>query len=87
MPTSAGEQLSEEIERTWACPVCDYLLDFPPWFSDSPSYGICPSCGIQFGYDDEAGGDRAQRAQIYQEWRRLWIAKGKEWLWRNWSAG
>ena len=64
------------------CPVCGYELGFPAWKQLSPSDEICPSCGIQFGYDDFAGGDLEQRQQIYKKWREDWITKGMFW-WSN----
>jgi hypothetical protein len=61
------------------CPVCGYDLWFAPWVGDSAADEICPSCGIQFGYDDAAGGDPAARPAVYAEWRAAWIAKGMPW--------
>jgi rRNA maturation protein Nop10 len=61
------------------CPVCGYKLDFIPWEHFSPSDEICPSCGIQFGYDDFAGGNMKQRHLIYKEWRKKWIQAGMPW--------
>ena len=58
------------------CPVCGYLLREPPWRDGLPSDEICPSCGIQFGYDDSLP---ARRAQTYTEWRRRWVANGMAW--------
>lgn len=65
---------------TYLCPVCGYdgLFD-PPWRDDSPSDDICPSCGIQFGYHDAAGGDAGGRQQIYEEWRKHWLEQGMPW--------
>jgi hypothetical protein len=34
---------------------------------------ICPSCGFQFGYDDDA------RGISFEEWRRDWIKRGMPW--------
>lgn len=62
------------------CPVCGYEMDEPPWDGSSPSDEICPSCGIQFGYDDSRLGTRKQK---YDEWRARWIASGMRWY----SAG
>ena len=39
------------------CPVC-YLEG-----EDYPYQEIC-ACGIQFGYDDSAGGDAAKRKEL-----------------------
>jgi hypothetical protein len=62
------------------CPVCGFPgLDAPPWVDGSPSDEICPSCGIQFGYDDAAGGRADRRAAIYERWRSEWIARGMPW--------
>jgi len=51
------------------CPVCGYVLQFIPWDGLSASDEICPSCGIQFGYDDAAGGNVQAREEIYKRWR------------------
>jgi hypothetical protein len=40
------------------CPVCGFGLWFQPWRAESPADEMCPCCGIQFGYDDAAGGRR-----------------------------
>jgi hypothetical protein len=69
-----------EIPR---CPVCDYALDEQPWSSaGGGSYEICPRCGIQFGYTDDAGGDLKARQRLYAEWRREWRSAGSpdEWV-------
>lgn len=65
------------------CPACGYDLRFRPWTGDSASDEICPSCGIQFGYDDAAGGDPNGRPAIYSEWRRAWIRDGMKWQGRG----
>ena len=64
------------------CPVCDAELDFEPWSGNSAADEICPSCGIQFGYNDA----RADlRRTIHEEWRKAWLAndrrafKGEAW--------
>ena len=64
-------------ESMW-CPACGYQLDFKPWDGPSASDEICPSCGIQFGYDDAGPGDRRD---CYRQWRELWQASGS--LWRS----
>jgi len=65
---------------TYTCPVCGYdgLFELP-WQGECPSDDICPSCGIQFGYHDAAGGDDEGRKRIYLEWRERWIAGGMAW--------
>ena len=62
------------------CPVCGYGLAFATWDGDSPSDEICPSCGIQFGYDDAAGGDLQARDNVYDQWRESWIKRGMKWF-------
>ena len=65
---------------TWTCPVCGYDgLPDEPWSKDGGSDEICPSCGIQFGYDDAAGGDFAARKLEWQAWRQKWINNGMKW--------
>ena len=61
------------------CPVCGFGLGFPPWSGKSASDEICPSCYIQFGYDDGDLEDGSDRIQVYEEWRRRWIDAGMEW--------
>ena len=56
------------------CPVCQTQLDFAPWHNNAPSDEICPSCGIQFGYNDMRS-DLRQR--VYSLWRAAWIANGR----------
>jgi hypothetical protein len=37
------------------CKVCDFdCSPLLPWGQDgkSPSYSICPECGVEFGYED-----------------------------------
>jgi len=64
----------------YVCPACGYDgLDEQPWTNASASYEICPSCGIQFGYDDFAGGDPEARMDVYKEWRERWRGGGMHW--------
>lgn len=63
----------------FACPACGFGLQFEPWSKSGPSDEICPSCGIQFGYDDAAGGKESARPEIYRRWRENWIAEGMAW--------
>ena len=74
------------------CPVCGYGMYDAPWKGELPSDNICPCCGIQFGYDDFAGGNAAMRNEVYDSWRRKWIDGGLKW-WSistpppyNWNA-
>jgi len=63
------------------CPVCGFpeLHEQPHGKETGGSYEICPSCGIQFGYSDEADGDPVKREEIYRTWRRNWINAGMPW--------
>jgi len=64
----------------YVCPVCGFdELTEPPWRGESSSLEICPCCGIQFGYQDAAGGDEAGRERIHAEWRRRWLTDGTPW--------
>lgn len=64
----------------YVCPACGYVgLEEQPWTGESASYEICPSCGIQFGYTDWAGGDVEARKEAYVTWRQRWQARGMPW--------
>jgi len=62
------------------CPACGYPLGFLAWDDDSPSHEMCPGCGIQFGYDDAAGGNLERRRAIYEQWRQEWVRNGMRWF-------
>lgn len=60
------------------CPVCGFdQLSDEPWADGSGSLEICPSCKVQFGYDDACGGDEARRREFYEARRVDWLAKGR----------
>ena len=63
------------------CPVCGYsgLKAEPRTEATGGSFEICPSCGIQFGHSDEAGGDAQAREVVYHKWREKWIRDGMRW--------
>jgi hypothetical protein len=64
----------------YVCPVCGYdELPEPPWTDGSGSLEFCPSCGIQFGYYDAAGGDEEARQSLHVAWRERWRAGGMHW--------
>jgi hypothetical protein len=69
----------DALTKQDSCPACGFVLPFEPWSGESPSDEICPCCGIQFGYDDAAGGDRQRRGELYQRWRKDWLAAGMPW--------
>ena len=66
---------------SFVCPVCGYpgLYESPYYSEGGGSYEICPSCGIQFGYSDGAGGNVDKRRRVHQEWRRRWVERGMPW--------
>lgn len=57
------------------CPVCAYPNLSEPARSQSGggSYEICPSCGFQFGVDDDDKGITFDQA------RATWLAGGAKW--------
>ena len=57
------------------CPVCGYprLAEPPRGASGGGSYEICPSCGFQFGVDDD------DKGISFAQWRAEWLAKGAPW--------
>ena len=57
------------------CPVCDYpnLSEPPRSEFGGGSFEICPSCGFQFGVNDDDEGIS------YETWRRRWEAAGMPW--------
>ena len=73
----------DSVSKRYNCPACGFILDFEPWSNGLCSYEICPCCGIQFGYDDCAGGNIQRRGELHKEWRRDWIGSGMPW----WSRG
>jgi hypothetical protein len=60
---------------TWTCPVCGFpgLEDEPRPAFGGGSYEICPSCGFQFGVDDD------DRHETFASWRARWVAEGSPW--------
>jgi hypothetical protein len=59
----------------YTCLVCSYPKLSEPPISElgGGSYEICPSCGFQFGFDDEEEG------WSYEKWRKLWEKEGRPW--------
>ena len=55
------------------CPVCGYPNLHEPAYDKHgyPSFEICPSCGVEFGYEDHS--------KSHPQLRREWIKGGKEW--------
>ena len=63
------------------CPICGYHLYFIPWRGASASYGNCPCCGNEFGYDDDAAFDDPvpSLTEAHRLLRDRWIADGMPW--------
>lgn len=57
------------------CPVCGWpeLREPPRNKFGHSSFEICPSCGFEFGFDDDDLG------LTYKEARARWIAAGMPW--------
>ena len=65
------------------CPVCEVLLDFEPWSDGFGSQRTCQSCGIHFGLNDLR---KESKELVYEEWRKTWIADGKNKLHKSRAA-
>jgi hypothetical protein len=61
----------------FTCPVCGFPELAEPHLdpTGSPTYSICPCCGVQFGADD--------LEQTHAELRAAWLAEGAEWWSQN----
>ncbi len=57
------------------CRVCGYVNETPPWGEDgeTPSFEICPCCGVEFGYEDAT-------PQAVRAYRTKWLANGARWF-------
>lgn len=62
---------------THVCPVCGFeQLDEAPYDSSGcPSFGICPCCGVEFGYDDSS--------RAHEDLRQAWVEGGMVWWSRS----
>lgn len=56
------------------CRVCGLQQSEPPWGADgrSPTFEICPCCGVEFGYEDVNETSALQA-------RNAWLANGARW--------
>jgi hypothetical protein len=63
------------LTDSYVCPVCGFdKLARPPVDEDGDGlYGICPSCGFQFGVTDDDEGF------TYASWRAKWVSDGMTW--------
>jgi transcription elongation factor Elf1 len=64
----------------FTCPVCGFAELTEPHVdvTGSPTYSICPCCGVQFGADDQQ--------KTHAELRQAWIASGAQWWSQNQAA-
>ena len=56
------------------CRVCGLEQLEPPWGEDgnTPSFNICPCCGVEFGYEDST-------VVTIRNYRNLWLENGAKW--------
>ena len=61
----------------FTCPVCGFpdLTEPHVDVTGSPTYSICPCCGVQFGADDQD--------KTHQELRQAWVQGGAQWWSQN----
>lgn len=61
--------------NTHECRVCGYHNNDYPWGEDgnSPSYQICPCCGVQYGVKDIT-------PEEIQNERKLWVKNKYKWF-------
>lgn len=62
--------------NSYYCPICGLPLgDFAPWGKDdkTPTYDICPCCGVEWGNEDYTLESRT-------EYRNKWLADGAKWF-------
>jgi hypothetical protein len=64
----------------FTCPVCGFPDLAEPHLdpTGSPTYSICPCCGVHFGADDVD--------DSHLELRRRWVAEGAAWWSQNETA-
>ena len=70
---AAPDGRSAAVDRL-LCGVCGYRATEPPWGADgrSPSFAFCPSCGVEWGYQDAT-------PTGVERFRRAWLASGAPW--------
>ncbi|HEU4607158.1 MAG TPA: hypothetical protein VFS31_03550, partial [Chitinophagaceae bacterium] len=57
------------------CRICGLYFDDAPWGDDnnSPTYEICPCCGVEFGDEDYI-------LESIRKYRQRWINQGYNWF-------
>lgn len=63
------------IEEMFYCRVCGLRQSEAPWGSDgrTPSYNICPCCGVEFGNED-------YNVESLKKYRAKWIIENAKWF-------
>jgi hypothetical protein len=69
MPEVEATFTVDTILDGFLCPVCGYTLSVAP-----TDFEICPSCGTEFGTNDQDW--------TYEQLRSAWLANGAQW-WSN----
>jgi hypothetical protein len=59
-------KVNKTRSQRYPCPVCGFPLKYP-----ADDFNICPSCGVEFGYET-AG-------RSFDELRREWTTTGARW--------
>ncbi len=60
------EPVSPTLNHRYVCPVCGFLLKHP-----ADDFNICPSCGVEFGYETEG--------RTFAELQEEWLRSGARW--------
>lgn len=57
------------------CRVCGFYIEDLPWGEDdnSPTYEICPCCGVEFGNEDYT-------VESTKSYRQKWIVEDLKWF-------
>lgn len=57
------------------CRICGLYIEDEPWGNDgqSPTYEICPCCGVEFGNEDF-------NLLSIEEYRKEWLENGANWF-------
>lgn len=58
------------MEKINNCRVCGFFMEDAPWGEDnqSPTYEICPCCGVEFGNEDYT-------VESTIDYRNQWLSK------------
>ena len=72
-PVCGSDELARKPYEQWPPANLEELT--PPYedFLGRPSYEVCPSCGFEFGNDDNPG---TAPPLSFDEYRAEWIARG-----------